>query len=129
MTTINPNDFVRVRLTDHGKRLLVASVDRMNDELRKQSPNAVYRAKVPEWDRDGWIQTQFHSIMDDLGNCWFAGSQIPFTELEKCEERRKGIEGLSDAELLARSQSLCDHSTWLQIKPAVCSKCGKVMGK
>ena len=82
--TINHNDFVRVRLTDHGKRLLVAAADRINDDLRTR-PLVIFRARVPDWDKDGWIRGQFHSIMGDLGECWGASNHLPFTELEKCE--------------------------------------------
>jgi hypothetical protein len=84
--TINPNDYVRVRLTEAGKRLLVRSTDELNEWLKKRGPQCTYRAKVPEWDKDGWIRDQFHSIMGHFGDCWKLGSELPFTELEECHD-------------------------------------------
>ncbi len=82
--TINPNDFVRIKLTESGKRLIVEDIDRFNEDMRKH-PGCLFRAKIPEWDQDGWLRDQFHSLMSHFGDCWRAGMQLPFTEMEKCE--------------------------------------------
>ncbi len=82
---INPNDRVRVKLTEHGKRLIVAHIDRLNDSVRKRRPDGTLRFKVPEWDTDGWLNEQFHSLMGMLGDCWSLGCELPFTELKSLE--------------------------------------------
>lgn len=81
--SINPNDRVRVRLTEAGKRLIVDHVDHMNEWLQKRGPKCTFRAKVPEWDSDGWINEQFHTLMGYFGDCWSLGSEMPFTEMKR----------------------------------------------
>jgi hypothetical protein len=84
--SISPNDFVRVKLTEAGKQLLVRSTDELNECLKQRGPQCTFRARVPEWDRDGWLKDQFHSIMGHFGDCWRLGSQMPFIEMEICDE-------------------------------------------
>lgn len=79
--SINPNDTVRVRLTETGKRLIVADIDQINDSLRKRG--SICRISVPKWDNDGWIAEQFHVLMARFGGHWSLGQELPFTEMEK----------------------------------------------
>ena len=79
--SINPNDYVRIKLTEYGKRLIVEHIDQFNDDIRKR-PGVLFRAKVPKWDDDGYLRDQFHTLMGYFGNCWGLGSHLPFTELE-----------------------------------------------
>lgn len=80
--SINPNDTVRVKLTEAGKRLLVEDVDQANDTLRKKD-RCLFRVKVPEWDDDGWCRGHFHEFLRILGPHFKMGREMPFTELEK----------------------------------------------
>ena len=79
--TINPNDTVRVKLTEAGKRLIVADIVDVNDRLRKRG--SICRIPVPKWDGDGWITESFHTLMGRLDGHWGLGQELPFTELEK----------------------------------------------
>jgi hypothetical protein len=78
---INPNDRVRVRLTEHGKRLIVKSVDEFNEHMRTTT-SATFRQSVPQWDSDGYLNGQFHVIMGLLGDCWSGVGELPFTEMK-----------------------------------------------
>ena len=69
--TINPNDTVRVKLTNTGKRLIVADIDDVNDRLRKRG--SICRIRVPEWDSDGWVTEQFHCLMGRFDGHWGLG--------------------------------------------------------
>lgn len=80
--SINPNDRVRVKLTETGKTLIVQQIDQLNLSLSKR-PHVKWRAKVPEWDDDGWISGQFHVLMHYFDGCWSLGQELPFTELKK----------------------------------------------
>lgn len=80
--SINPNDTVRMKLTETGKRLIVADIDRANDTLRTR-PSVTCRFSVPKWDSDGWVTGQLHILLSHFGDCWGLGSQMPFTEMEK----------------------------------------------
>ena len=80
--SINPNDIVRVKLTETGKLLLVEDVDQANDNLR-QKTHCLFRVKVPEWDGEGWCCGHFHEFLHILGPHFTMGREMPFTELEK----------------------------------------------
>ena len=79
---ISPNDTVRVKLTDTGKRLLVSECDRINDELRSH-PRCLSRSRVQSWDADGWCTDQLHVFLSVLGPHFHMGAEMPFTHLEK----------------------------------------------
>ncbi len=79
--TINPNDYVRVRLTDRGRSLILAGVDEFNHEMKLR--NIALRVSPPTEDADGWAREQFWSLMRALGDCWSGCGDLPFTELEK----------------------------------------------
>lgn len=78
---MNPNDTVRIKLTETGKRMMVEATDALNDSIRKRGA-IIWRAKVPEWDADGWTRGQFHTLMTYFDGAWSLGGQMPFTELE-----------------------------------------------
>lgn len=78
---MNPNDTVRVKLTLHGKELIIAHINALNDKQKRGSGSTRY--VVPPWDGSGWIEGQFHLLMSYFGDCWYAGAELPFTELEK----------------------------------------------
>ena len=80
--SINPNDYVRVKLTEAGKRLIVKGIDAANDMLRARKQDTM-RFSVPKWDEDGWIRGQFHSLMSYFGESWKLGNDAPFSEMEK----------------------------------------------
>lgn len=83
MIAFSPNDQIRVRLTEHGKQLVVQWVDKFNDHIRANRPGSTFRVSVPRWDSDGWITGQFWDIMGYFDGSWSAGSVLPFSELEK----------------------------------------------
>lgn len=85
MTTINPNDTVRIKLTAFGKRLIVQRTDALNDSIRSRGPAVTYRATVPKWDSDGWLSGQFWDLMGNFDGAWSAGQELPFSELEISE--------------------------------------------
>lgn len=80
---INPNDFVRIKLTEEGKRLIVKHIDETNHWLQQRGPQCTFRAKVPEWDADGWLKGQFHDLMGMFDGCWRIGHDLPFSELKE----------------------------------------------
>jgi len=81
--SINPNDTVRVKLTETGKRLIVADIDDINGRLRERG--SICRIPVPRWDSDGWVSDQFHSLMSRFDGQWGLGGELPFTHMEKVQ--------------------------------------------
>jgi hypothetical protein len=85
--SINPNDVVMVKLTTQGKKYIVDSIDRENDDIRKNRSGCLMRFNVPEWDGDGWITGQMHTILGYFGDCWHLSLDMPFTELKKHKDK------------------------------------------
>lgn len=79
-THLNPNDTVRIKPTKEGWLKIVRYVDEFNDHMRKNRPNAIFKAKVPEADKDGYIEGQFWSLMKYFGD-WSIGSDINFSDM------------------------------------------------
>jgi hypothetical protein len=78
-----PNDNVKVKLTDHGKKLIVDYVDAFNERMKTDMPSATFRLSVPKWGIDGVWEAQFHTVMDYFDGCWKAGCKLPFEWVTK----------------------------------------------
>lgn len=76
---MSPNDYVRVKLTEAGKRALVANDDLINGDMRERGLIHRFHTK---WDADGWIREQYWGIMAKLNWDWRVGGEMPFTEME-----------------------------------------------
>jgi len=77
----NINNYVYVKLTDFGRKLL----QREHLELRIPFP-----FKLPEEDQNGWSRWQMHDLMNKLGkHCW-NGCQIPFETIIRIEMGEDG---------------------------------------
>ncbi len=78
----NLNHYVKVKLTDRGKTLLIA-----NDH------------SVPEADADGWTKWQLWHLMQCFGEHMYNGCRIPFeTEIEIIEGQGMSFVAKSDIE-------------------------------
>ena len=63
----NLNDYVRVKLTPHGREIL----------------KTTYNNYQPRIDKNGWYRTQLWSLMEDFGPHIRMGTKPPFeTEIE-----------------------------------------------
>ena len=83
MTRIAINDYVRVKLTPHGRRVLVRHVDGFNDNLRAKYPNATYRLSVPQTDANDCMRDQLWVIMSYFeGVGCYAGAAPCFEWIE-----------------------------------------------
>ena len=68
---ININDYVKVKLTDHGRNIL----DNQNAELKKCYPDAEPRHKP---DENGFYKIQLWELMSIFGEYLYNGCKIPF---------------------------------------------------
>jgi hypothetical protein len=57
----NVNNLVRVKLTDHGKKIL------QNDAIN-----------LPKEDKDGWSEWQLWGLMSNFGQYLYNGCELPF---------------------------------------------------
>jgi hypothetical protein len=67
----NINDYVRVKLTDHGRKIL----DDQHTEFKKVMPSA---EPIHKPDEDGWCKFQLWELMSIFGQHLYNGCQIPF---------------------------------------------------
>lgn len=71
-TPFNVNNYVWVRLTDHGRKIL----REQHEALFERSRNP------PEWsapkEQDGWSRWQLWDLMTQLGDYCYNGGQVPF---------------------------------------------------
>lgn len=80
---IGCNDFVRVKLTRAGRRAIVDHNDRFNDHIRRNRPDATFRAEFPKEDAEGCIRGQFWTIMSYFENeKWSLGGELFFEWME-----------------------------------------------
>lgn len=77
MNTIefNINNYVHVRLTDHGRRCLRKSYD---DLVRAQGGREPWKYTPPKEDADGWSKWQLHELMNSLGEHLWVGAEPVF---------------------------------------------------
>lgn len=81
----NINNYVRVRLTEHGREALRMRTDDLNRHIRQINPNAkLLPYDTVEEDADGWSTWQLWDLMKRLGgdNMSMAGPQMFETEIE-----------------------------------------------
>ena len=69
----NINDSVRVRLTDHGRAILLQA---QLDNLERGRPACL--SALPTEDADGWSKWQLWDLMQTFGNWMGVGKKIPF---------------------------------------------------
>lgn len=70
----NLNDYVRVRLTDHGRMIHREDFE----QLRAQCPNGTLRYSPPKEDAEGWSRWQMWNLMYHFGNAMGPGCDLPF---------------------------------------------------
>lgn len=69
----NVNDYVRVRLTDLGRKIHRAEFDELNDKFESKMDYT-----PPNEDKDGWSRWQMHHLMRIFGLELFVGLDVPF---------------------------------------------------
>lgn len=74
MIDFNVNDYVYVKLTDVGLRILKENYN----ELNKFVNGFLDDYQPPKEDIDGWSRWQLWSLMEKLGNKCGSGVEIPF---------------------------------------------------
>lgn len=81
---INPNDIVKVKLTESGRRVVLKRHHETCISLLDSTYTTV-DLEPPEIDPDGWLTGSFWSIMSNFNDCWAMGLIPPFSELVKAE--------------------------------------------
>jgi len=76
----NMNDYVKVKLTEIGKKELERQHHKVYEECVYKQP---YEPMLP--DKDGWYKFQFHDLMHKFGRLMFMGSNLPFETTVKIE--------------------------------------------
>lgn len=84
MMLFNINNYVWVKLTAHGKRLLLEQYEREMTE----SPYLRGKLNLPEEDADGWSRWQLWGLMSDLGKHCVMGFEPPFETTIRIEPRK-----------------------------------------
>jgi len=76
----NVNHYVRVKITQHGKKCLRKNYD---DLAKSYGGKLGFKFRLPKADADGWTQFQMHDLMANFGQHMYCGCKIPFeTEIE-----------------------------------------------
>lgn len=73
-SAITLNDYVYVRLTEHGQQV----VRDARDALRARMPPAARSLIVDHEERDGWSRWQFWSLIQEFGDHCGAGQAVTF---------------------------------------------------
>ena len=71
----NVNEYVRVKLTERGKKCLRENYDKL---AQAWGGKLTFQFRLPEEDADGWSRWQMWSLMQDLGPHISMGSEPPF---------------------------------------------------
>lgn len=81
----NINNYVKVKLTDHGKEILLKQAE----EFRSEHPNIASYYELPKEDDEGFSKWQLHSLMYRLGHLMFiCGENVIETEIEIIENQK-----------------------------------------
>lgn len=75
--TINLNDFVKVKLTDHGKDIFYHSLDEVNDMIRRNGGKPL-EPHMPKVDAEGYTSFQLWELMQLYGPHIGMGLPQPF---------------------------------------------------
>ena len=70
----NLNDWVRIKLTDHGKAILRANYA----EFCSKYPKVRYAFSLPKEDIDGWSDWQLWNLINTFGSYIYMGCDPPF---------------------------------------------------
>lgn len=70
---LNINDYVKVKLTAHGKAIL----KQQHKEFVAAYPKIGYKFNLPE-ETDGWSRWQLWSLMETFGSSMGLGCKMPF---------------------------------------------------
>ena len=81
---MNVNDYVMVKLTEHGRELYRKRVQKMLD----QYPRLVLPT-TPKEDAEGWSKWQLWSLMQEFGEHIYLGGPVPFEPEIKVESKEK----------------------------------------
>lgn len=73
----NINDYVKVKLTEKGKRIYYHQFDDMNEVIQQINGNLI---KPPElsYDDDGYVELQMWHLMEIFGRYLYNECDIPF---------------------------------------------------
>jgi hypothetical protein len=80
----NINGKVRVKLTDHGRKLLASN----HAEFWAGVGREPYPYTPPKEDADGWSEWQLWCLMQELGRHIRMGSEAPFETTIQLQERK-----------------------------------------
>lgn len=73
MQTINMNDTVKVKLTEHGKQIL-----KENHDMFWKDRAAPYEFKLPKEDENGYSSWQLWGLFQEFGHKIGLGFKLPF---------------------------------------------------
>jgi|LGOV01.1.fsa_nt_gb hypothetical protein len=77
--SFNVNHYVRVKLTEEGRRLLI----KRHHDLMCAVSVEPWPYDPPKEDADGWSKWQTHNLMEALGSACVMGRPVPFeTEIQ-----------------------------------------------
>lgn len=72
--SININETVKVKLNDHGRKILRSN----HDQFVKDCPSYTHKYQEPKTDDDGYSRFQIHELMNAFGNHMVNGCKMPF---------------------------------------------------
>lgn len=82
LQTFNINDYVRVKLTDEGRKLLREQHASFMDAIKAHGGKP-WDYEPPKEDAEGWSRWQMHNLMEALGHACTMGRPVPFeTEIQ-----------------------------------------------
>lgn len=79
MKEFNVNDYVEVKLTDAGLKILEAQHNALLNNLTPEGRETIGDFKIPETNEEGYTRFQFWQLMQAFGNYMYMGNtNIPF---------------------------------------------------
>jgi hypothetical protein len=83
---MNINQYVKVRLTEKGKEILLNDHNRIDQQLKESGAKGL-GTFILKLDKDGYYKDQLWNIMSVFGDYMLMGTDLPFeTEIEIVEE-------------------------------------------
>jgi hypothetical protein len=86
----NINEYVKVRLTDHGREIHRQSYDRLMEKLRLNYDYKPFRYTPPEEDDEGYSEWQLWVLMQEFGPHVYNGCKPCFETMIRVGHERGG---------------------------------------
>lgn len=88
--TINLNDWVKVKLTDHGKDIYYHQYDELNEKSVQLHGRNVIEPSMPKVDADGYTTFQLWCLIELYGPHMHMGRPLPFDVNIVIEQKKAG---------------------------------------